>query len=255
MVGIPGRPGVAWMATPEVTPRKVSRPEPRTALRQPRPRPRRRGGTLTLRLAGGLGLAGLGHGFGLLLVRAQNHDHVPAVLLRVGLDEAEFLHVRSQTLEQSEAQLRAGLLTTTEHDRDLDLVALLEEPDDVTLLGVIVVRVDLRPELHLLDDRVRLVLARLTGLHGRLVLELPVVHELAHGRTGGRRHLDQVEVVLLCEFQGLGKRNNPDLLAAGTDKSHLGNANPVVDAGLGADGSSSVAPRGRLADSHVTSVS
>ncbi|CAD5930546.1 protein of unknown function [Streptomyces sp. KY75] len=213
------------------------------------------GRALTLRLAGGLGLTGLGHGFGLLLVRAQNHDHVPAVLLRVGLDEAQILHVRSETLEQSEAQLRAGLLTTTEHDRDLDLVALLEEPDDVTLLGVIVVRVDLRPELHLLDDRVRLVLARLTGLHGRLVLELPVVHELAHGRTGCRRHLDQVEVILLCELQGLGKRNNPDLLAAGTDKSDLGNANPVVDAGLGADGSSSVAPRDRLADSRVTCVS
>ncbi|CAM5416074.1 hypothetical protein SALBM311S_12792 [Streptomyces alboniger] len=103
------------------------------------------------------------------------------------------------------------------------------------------VRVDLRPELHFLDDRVRLVLARLTGLHGRLVLELPVVHELAHRRTGGRRHLDQVQVVLLCKLQCLGQRDNAHLLATGTDKSHLGNAqNPVVDAGLGADGSSSV---------------
>src|SRR5438309_9465183 len=121
----------------------------------------------------------------------------------------------------------------------------------MTLLGVVVVRVDLRPELHLLDGSVRLVLARLTGLHGRLVLELPVVHELADGRASGRRHLDQVEVVLLSKLKGLGKRNNPDLLAAGTDKSHFGNANPVVDAGLGADGSSSVAPHGGLADSRV----
>src|SRR5690606_21808976 len=149
---------------------------------------------------------------------------------------------------------RSGLLATTEHDRDLDLVALLEEPDDVTLLGVVVVRVDLRPELHLLDDRVRLVLARLTGLHGRLVLELPVVHELAHGRTGVRRDLDQVQVVLLRKLQCLGQRDDAHLLATGTDKSHLGNANPVVDAGLGADGSSSVAPHGGLADSRVTSV-
>ena len=30
----------------------------------------------------------------------------------------------------------------SEHDRDLDLVALLEEPRDVTLLGLVVVRVD-----------------------------------------------------------------------------------------------------------------
>ncbi len=60
--------------------------------------------------------------------------------------------------------------------------------------------------------------------------------------------LDQVEVVLLCELKGLGKRHDADLLAAGTDESHLGDANPVVDAGLGADGASSGTPRDRLAD-------
>ena len=62
--------------------------------------------------------------------------------------------VLGEPLQQPEAQLGPGLLAAAEHDRDLDLVALLEEPDDVTLLGLVVVRVDLRPELHLLDDRV-----------------------------------------------------------------------------------------------------
>lgn len=227
--------------------------------RRPRCSPRRRrgflgrslvgGDTLALGLTGGLRLAGFGHRLGLLLVRTEDHDHVSAVLLRVRLDEPEVLDVRSEALQQSVAEFRPGLLATTEHDRDLDLVALLEEPNDVTLLGVIVVRVDLRPELHFLDDRVRLVLARLTGLHGRLVLELAVVHELADRRACGRRDLDQVEVVLLRELKRLGKRHDADLLAAGTDKPYLGNANPVVDAGLGADGSSSVAPHGCLADS------
>ena len=36
----------------------------------------------------------------------------------------------------------------------LTLSPCLEEPHDVALLGLVVVRVDLRPELHLLDDRV-----------------------------------------------------------------------------------------------------
>lgn len=240
--------------SPGVTLRQVPRPGPRLPRRRSPRRSATCRGSPSRPPCALPAPDGLGHRLGLLLVRTEDHDHVPAVLLRVRLHEAEVGHILRETLQQSVTELRPGLLATTEHDRDLDLVALLEEPDDVTLLGVIVVRVDLRPELHLLDDRVRLVLARLTGLHGRLVLELPVVHELAHGRTGVRRDLDEVEVVLLRKLQGLGKRDNPDLLTTGTDKSHLGNANPVVDAGLGADGSSSVAPRDGLADSRVTSL-
>ena len=100
----------------------------------------------------------------------------------------------ARPLQQPEPELGAVLLAATEHDRDLDLVARLQEPHDVTLLGLVVVRVDLRAKLHLLDDRVGLVAPRLACLLGVLVLELPVVHELADRRAGRRRHLDQVEV-------------------------------------------------------------
>ncbi len=111
--------------------------------------------------------------------------------------------VLGQPLQQPEAELGPGLLATAEHDRDLDLVARLEEPHDVTLLGLVVVRVDLRPELHLLDDRVDLVLAAPRGPScARLVLELAVVHELADRRAGHRGHLDQVEVCLLRPAAG-----------------------------------------------------
>ena len=85
----------------------------------------------------------------------------------------------------------------------------------------------------------RLVLAGLTGLHGRLVLELAVVHELADRRAGRRRDLDEVEVRLLGESQGVLDADDADLLAVGADEPDLGDADPVVDAGLGADGSSS----------------
>ena len=117
-----------------------------------------------------------------------------------------------------------------------------EEPDDVTLLGLVVVRVDLRPELHLLDDRVDLLLAVLTGLHGRLVLELAVVHELADRRASHRGDLDQVEVGLLGQPQRVLDADDADLLAVRTDQAHLGDADPVVDAGLCADVSSSGRP-------------
>jgi hypothetical protein len=36
-------------------------------------------------------------------VRADHHDHVPAVLLRLRFDEAEFLDVAGESLQQTEA--------------------------------------------------------------------------------------------------------------------------------------------------------
>ena len=133
------------------------------------------------------------------------------------------------------AQLRSVLLTTTEHDRDLDLVALLQEPHDVTRLGLVVVRVDLRPELHLLDDHVGLVAASLTSLLSGLVLELAVVHELGHRWTGHRCNLDEIEVGLLSEPQGILDPDDADLLSVRTDQPHLWDADPVVDTRFDAD--------------------
>src|SRR4051794_18300816 len=67
----------------------------------------------------------------LVPVRRDHHAHVAAVLLRVGLDDAQLADVGGQPLEQPVAHLRAGLLPATEHDGDLDLVAALEEALDV----------------------------------------------------------------------------------------------------------------------------
>jgi hypothetical protein len=130
------------------------------------------------------------------------------------------------------------LLPPAEHDGDLHFVARTQEPDYVALLGRVVVRVDLGPELHLLDDHVRLVAARLTCLLGVLVLELAVVHELAHRRTRGRGHLDQVEVRLLCESQCVVDPDDADCLAVGANEPDFGHPNPVIDTKLCADGSS-----------------
>src|SRR3954470_1332450 len=175
----------------------------------------------------------------LLAMGGHHHDQVAPVLLGRELAVAELLHVLGEPLEQPEPEFGARLLTAAEHDRDLDFVARFEEPHDVTLLGLVVVRIDLRPELHLFDDRVHLVSACLTGLLRVLVLPLSVVHELGHGRTGGGSNLDEVEVGLLSESQRVADGDDADLLAVGTDESHFWNADPVVDAGFDADEASS----------------
>src|SRR6185437_6108473 len=180
----------------------------------------------------GLGLdLALGHA----LVRADHHDHVPAVLLRLGLDETELGYVVRELLQQPEAELGTGLLATAEHDRHLDLVPRLEEPLDVALLGAVVVRVDLRAELDLLDDGLRLVLARLPRLERGLVLELPVVHELTDRGPRSRGNLDKIEVSLLREPERLVDRDDPYLLALRADKPDFRRADPIVDTRVDAD--------------------
>src|SRR5215471_1862547 len=186
------------------------------------------------RLRGRLCVA-LGLALGLLPVRADHHDHVPPVLLRLRLDEAKLGDVVGQLLQQAESEFRPGLLAPPEHDRHLDLVPRLQEPLDVALLGAIVVRVDLRAELDLLDDRLCLVLARFPGLDRGLVLELSVVHKLTDRGPRGRGDLYQIEVCLLSEPERLVDGDDPDLLALRTDQPDLRSADALVDTRFGAD--------------------
>ncbi|GAA3526795.1 hypothetical protein GCM10022196_03630 [Aeromicrobium flavum] len=98
--------------------------------------------------------------------------------------------------------------------------------------------VDLRAELHLLDDRVRLVASGLASLLRRFVLELAEVHETAHGRPLLGRDLDEVEIGFGSQAHGIFDTNDADLFTAGSDKTDLGDANALVDAQICADGSS-----------------
>ena len=192
--------------------------------------------------AGGAGLlaaaALVGLDLGLLADRGQDHDHVAAVLTGVGLDGAQLGHLLGQALQEPDTELGPGLLTAAEADDALDLVPALEESLDVAALGGVVVLIDLGAELDLLELGVCLVASRVARLHGRLVLELAVVHELAHRRAGVGCHLDQVEIGLLSQTQGVLHADNADLLAAGADETHFGNADPFVDTGLADVGSS-----------------
>src|SRR5665811_2282211 len=177
-------------------------------------------------------------GIGLPAGRGEHHEHVASVLLRRGLHDAVFSDVFGELLEQVEAELRLRLLAPTEHDGDLHLVTALEEAGDVALLGVVVVSIDLRPELHLFDHGVRLVAPRLTGLLGVLVLPLPVVHELAHRRPVARGDLHEVEVGLLGKADSVLDADDAHLLTVRADEPYLGHTDAVVDARFSADVSS-----------------
>src|SRR3954469_24894100 len=125
----------------------------------------------------------------------QHHHHVPPVLQRRRLDLADLLDILRQAHQEVTASLRVILLAPAEHDRDLDLRALVEKALDVAFLGVVVVDPDLWPELDLLDVDGNLVLASELGLLLLLVAVLAVIHHLCDGRIGLGGDLDQVEVL------------------------------------------------------------
>ena len=134
-----------------------------------------------------------------------------------------------QVLQDLHPELGVAHLTAPEHDRDLDLVAVLQEPADLARFGEEVARADLGPVLHLLDGGVGRLFPGLLGPLGGLVLETVVVHDPAHGRVGIGCHLDQVEVQLPCYRERLGERFDPELVAIGVDQADFPGANALVD--------------------------
>ncbi|BBY76939.1 hypothetical protein MPRF_38380 [Mycolicibacterium parafortuitum] len=99
-------------------------------------------------------------------------------------------------------------------------------------------RIDLGTQLLFLDDGLLLVLARLASLLCRLVLELAVVHDLAHRRLGIRGYFDKVEIGIRGDAECIFDAHDAYLFTARSDQADFRYADTLVDAGLSADGAS-----------------
>ena len=115
------------------------------------------------------------------------------------------------------------------------------------LLELIVVLVDLRPELDLFDVDDLLVLLRLARPLLLLVLILPEIHDPADGRHGGGGDLHQVQPLLLGDDEGLRRRHDAELLPVIVDDPNFPDADAFVDA------NTVVTPRSRSIESDKTS--
>src|SRR6478672_6538697 len=125
---------------------------------------------------------------------AQHHGHVATLEQWLGLDQADLLHVICEPHEQVAPAIRVLALAAPEHDRDLDLRALVQEALDVAFFRFVVVNPDLGSELDLLDVDLRLVLAGELRLLLQLVPVLPVVHDSGDRRISLGRDLDEIEI-------------------------------------------------------------
>src|SRR3989344_5616419 len=162
------------------------------------------------------------------LARRQDHDHLPAFHARRVLDLGHFLEIGLDLVEQLHAQLGVGHFATAEAQGDLHLVAFLEEARHGLGLHLIVVGVDVRPKLDLLELDDLLALARLGLLLLLLEAELAVIENLGDRRVGGGDDLDQVQPGLLGGLEGGGGGHDPLLLAVLINEQPAGGADILV---------------------------
>ena len=156
---------------------------------------------------------------------------MPSSVVPFGADGAAGVAVpASPARDDLVAQLLVGVFAPAVLERQLDLAPLAEEAADVAELHLVVVLVDVGVELDLLDDDLGLVLAGLLLALAFVVAVLAEVHDPADRRVCARGNLDEIEVGVLRNTQGVTGFHDPGLGPVREDDADAGDADLVVGA-------------------------
>ena len=120
-------------------------------------------------------------------------------------------------------------LAATEANRNLDLVAVLQEAASVLDLGVQVADVDIRRQANLFDLHDTLILSRFLLALCLLETEFTVIHDLADRRLSLRRDFDQIHALFYGDILCLLNRQNAELFAVVTDQTNFLVADLFID--------------------------
>src|SRR5690606_17973032 len=164
------------------------------------------------------------------LAGRQHHHHLAAFELGHGLDQDQFAQIVAHSFEYAHTEFLVSHLAAAKTQRDLCLVAILDETAQIAQFHLVVAFVGTWPELDFLDlDDLLAGTGFLLALLF-LVLELAVVHQAADGGGGRGGDFDQIDVVLLGHGHGFGCANNAQLFAIHADQADFMNADFTVDA-------------------------
>lgn len=158
-----------------------------------------------------------------------DHEHVAPVNPGLGFNHGDIGQFGGEAVDNRTAEIHVSYFATAENQRNFGLVALLKETPDVLDLEHQVMIIGLGTELDLLDLHMNLLFAGLLLFLALLVLELSIIHDPADWRNSCRRHLDQVELLLLGKLHGLRYGDDTQRLTIGTDDPDLGSPDGIVD--------------------------
>src|SRR5262245_64098851 len=100
---------------------------------------------------------------------------------------------------------------SAEKNGSFDFVTLLQKPDDVVLLEIVIMLIGIGPKLHFLYRDVSLVLLCFVKFLIKLVKVFAVIHDSANRWISSRRKIDQVQNPLFSELQRCLRRLVYDL--------------------------------------------
>jgi hypothetical protein len=159
--------------------------------------------------------------------------HLAAFEERRALDDAVILELVADGDQEHPAAVRMGELAAAEPHRDLELVALVQELRGGADLRVDVVVVDLGRDPDLLPRHGLLLLLGVLGLLLQVIAVLPEVAHARNRRLHVRSDLDEVVALFLRLRESARGRDDPELLAIGTEKADGRNTDRFVDPQFG----------------------
>src|SRR5262245_42288855 len=162
--------------------------------------------------------------------RRQHHHHLATFEAWFLLDLSEFGGVILDAIEELVAKLLVRHLAPAESQGHFHLIAIFKKALHRAHLHVVIVVVDHRPKLDLLDLDYLLLLAGFCRLFLRLVFVFAVIENLADGRGRIRGNLDEVKSGLLGLVQGDLDLNGAKVVAAVIDQLDFANSDLLVDA-------------------------
>ena len=113
------------------------------------------------------------------LTRRDDHCHKPAFHLRKLFNFGHFIDLVADFFQNTHAKVLVRHLSPAETQGHLDLVAFIDETNDRPHFDVVIMIIDARTHLDLLDLDYLLFFAGCIRFFLRLVLELAVVKQLA----------------------------------------------------------------------------
>ena len=120
-------------------------------------------------------------------------------------------------------------LASAKPNRRLHLIALLQPFARALHAIAVVVHVCAGAKLHFLDGDDDLFLLRFVRFFLGFVLELAEIDNLANGRLGVWRNLDEIQSSLARRANRLARIHDSEWFAFVSDHAHLRNADPFVD--------------------------
>jgi len=168
----------------------------------------------------------------LLRRRVEDHRHLTALQAGPGLHLADTLDRRTHLVQNRDAEFRPAELTVAEEDRHLNLLALAQEAQRAVRLDLVVVRIDRRPVLDLLQIDRRRLPPRLLVLLVAFELDLAPVQNANNGRIRVRTYFNEIEPCRVSARLGLIQGDDTQLGTVLIDEPYRAFPDPVVDARL-----------------------